>query len=67
MESKLPTLNKKDYFITSIRSYLSQNAFNYTTYQGVGYLNTIFPALRKIYRDDQKKIKRSRDSESRIL
>ncbi|KAE9525846.1 PTS system mannose/fructose/sorbose family transporter subunit IID [Testudinibacter aquarius] len=57
MESKQPILTKRDYFITSIRSYLLQSAFNYTAYQGVSYLNVIFPALRKIYHNDQAKLK----------
>ncbi|EHR32346.1 PTS system mannose/fructose/sorbose family transporter subunit IID [Helcococcus kunzii] len=50
-------LKKSDYTKTSIRSYLLQNAFNYTTYQGVSYLNVIFPALKKIYKDDPEKLK----------
>lgn len=57
MESKTPVLTKRDYFITSIRSYLLQNAFNYSTYQGVSYLNVIFPALRKIYSQEPEKLK----------
>ena len=34
-----------------------QNGFNYTTYQGIGYLNVILPALKKIYKNDEKKLK----------
>lgn len=56
MESNTKKLTKKDYLKTSIRSYLLQNAFNYNAYQGVGYLNVIFPALKKIYKDDPKKL-----------
>lgn len=50
-------LTKSDYTKTTIRSYLLQSAFNYNSYQGVGYLNTILPALKKIYKDDPKKLK----------
>ena len=44
-----PKLTKKDYLITSLRSYFLQNGFNYTTYQGTSYAYMIFPALKKIY------------------
>ncbi|MGY3725089.1 PTS system IID component, Man family [Granulicatella balaenopterae] len=57
MESKGQKLTKKDYFKTSLRSYFLQNGFNYTTYQGVSYLNVIMPALRKIYKNDEDKLK----------
>lgn len=57
MESKTNNLTKKDYLITTLRSYLLQNAFNYTTYQGVSYLNVILPGLKKIYKNDEKKLK----------
>ena len=50
MESKVTNLTKKDYIITTLRSYILQNGFNYTTYQGIGYLNVILPALKKIYK-----------------
>ncbi|UJF15896.1 PTS system mannose/fructose/sorbose family transporter subunit IID [Jeotgalibaca sp. MA1X17-3] len=48
-KSKVPQLTKKDYLITSLRSYFLQSSFNYTTYQGHSYAYTIFPALKKIY------------------
>lgn len=57
MESKLTKLTKKDYIITTLRSYVLQNAFNYTIYQGIGYLNVILPGLKKIYKNDEKKLK----------
>lgn len=52
-------LTKKDYRRATLRSYYLQNAFNYQTYQGAGYLNIILPALRKIYSEpeDQEKLK----------
>ena len=45
-------LTKKDYTRTSLRAYFLQNGFNYNNYQGVGYANMLFPALRKIYKND---------------
>ena len=57
MESKQNKLTKRDYFRTSLRSYILQNAFNYNTYQGVSYLNVILPGLKKIYKDDPEKLK----------
>ncbi|MGY0394345.1 MULTISPECIES: PTS system mannose/fructose/sorbose family transporter subunit IID [unclassified Fusobacterium] len=56
MESK-NMLTKKDYIIATIRAHLLQSAFNYTEYQGVGYLNIILPGLKKIYKNDQEKLK----------
>src|SRR5690625_3319409 len=50
-------LERKDYIKTSIRSYLLQNAFNYSTYQGVGYSYVMLPALKKIYGEDSPKLK----------
>ena len=45
-------LTKKDYTRTSLRAYFLQNGFNYNNYQGIGYANMLYPALRKIYKDD---------------
>lgn len=45
-------LEKRDYIRTSLRAYYLQNGFNYGNYQGLGYANMLFPALRKLYRDD---------------
>lgn len=47
-------LTKKDYNRTIFRSYFLQNGFNYSNYQGLGYANTMYPALRKIYTDDDE-------------
>lgn len=33
----------------SLRSYLLQNGFNYANFQGIGYANVIYPALKRIY------------------
>ncbi|MBE9387746.1 PTS system mannose/fructose/sorbose family transporter subunit IID [Vagococcus salmoninarum] len=57
MESRKPVLTKKDYLVASLRSYLLQNGFNYGNYQGTGYANSIFPGLKKIYKDDEAKLK----------
>lgn len=59
MESNQPALTYKDYFKTTLRSYYLQNAFNYGNYQGTGYANVIFPALRKIYKNDDNMLKES--------
>lgn len=45
-------LTKKDYLKTSLRAYFIQNGFNYGNYQGLGYANMLYPALRKMYKDD---------------
>lgn len=50
------TLEKKDYIKTSLRAYFLQNGFNYGNYQGLGYANMMFPALRKMYQDDDDKL-----------
>ncbi|HAJ69980.1 MAG: PTS system mannose/fructose/sorbose family transporter subunit IID [Staphylococcus equorum] len=47
-------LTKKDYTKTTFRSYFLQNGFNYTNYQGLGYGNILYPALRKIYKNDDE-------------
>ena len=49
-------LEKKDYIKTSLRAYFLQNGFNYGNYQGLGYANMLYPALRKMYRDDDDKL-----------
>lgn len=45
-------LTKSDYTKTSLRAYFLQNGFNYGNYQGLGYANMLYPALRKLYKDD---------------
>lgn len=57
MASDTPKLTKKDYTITSLRTYFFQSGFNYTTYQGIGYAYTIFPALKKIYAGKPEELK----------
>ena len=47
-------LTKKDYLKTSLRAYFLQNGFNYGNYQGLGYANVLYPALKKIYNDDEE-------------
>ncbi|MCI9061823.1 MULTISPECIES: PTS system mannose/fructose/sorbose family transporter subunit IID [Romboutsia] len=46
-------LTKNDYIKTSLRAYFLQNGFNYGNYQGLGYANILYPALKKIYKDDE--------------
>ncbi|MBD3949074.1 PTS mannose/fructose/sorbose transporter family subunit IID [Tuanshanicoccus lijuaniae] len=46
-------LEKKDYVKTSLRAFFCQNGFNYSNYQGLGYANVIYPALKKYYGDDE--------------
>lgn len=49
-------LEKKDYLKTSLRAFFLQNGFNYGNYQGLGYANVMYPALRKLYKDDDDKL-----------
>lgn len=56
MASKTPVLTKSDYTKTALRSFLCQNGFNYNTYQGIGYLYVMLPALRKIYASEPEKL-----------
>ena len=49
-------LVKNDYVKTSLRAYFLQNGFNYGNYQGLGYANVMYPALRKMYKDDDDKL-----------
>ncbi|EFF41519.1 PTS system mannose/fructose/sorbose family transporter subunit IID [Mycoplasmopsis alligatoris] len=37
------------YIWITFRSYLLQSGFNYANFQGLGYANAIYPALKKIY------------------
>ncbi|HJA89633.1 MAG TPA: PTS system mannose/fructose/sorbose family transporter subunit IID [Candidatus Jeotgalibaca merdavium] len=59
MASRERRLNKKDYVVATLRSYILQNGFNYTNYQGTGYANIIFPGLKKIYKDDEEALKKA--------
>lgn len=52
-------LSKKDYVKTSLRAYFLQNGFNYGNYQGLGYANMLYPALRKMYKDDDDKLQQA--------
>lgn len=56
MASKV--LTKKDYAISVLRSYYLQNAQNYGNMQGTGMLKTIWPQLKKIYKDDESEFRR---------
>ncbi len=39
-------LTKRDYLKTSLRAFFCQNGFNYSNYQGLGYANVMYPALK---------------------
>ena len=56
MKMAFNQLEKKDYMKTSLRAYFLQNGFNYGNYQGLGYANVLYPALRKMYKDDDDKL-----------
>ena len=45
-------LTKSDYIKTGLRAYFLQNGFNYGNYQGLGYANMLYPALKKMYKGD---------------
>ena len=47
-------LNKNDYLKTSLRAFFLQNGFNYSNYQGLGYANVMYPALKKHYGANQE-------------
>lgn len=47
-------LVKSDYTKTALRAFFLQNGFNYSNYQGLGYANVMYPALKKYYGDDKK-------------
>ncbi len=47
-------LTKRDYLKTSLRAFFCQNGFNYSNYQGLGYANVMYPALKKHYGEDQE-------------
>lgn len=59
MESKNPVLKWADYLRIIFRSFFLQSAFNYGNYQGVGYAYIIFPALQKIYKNNEEMLKES--------
>ena len=52
-------LTKKDYLKTAFRAFFLQNGFNYSNYQGTGYANVIYPALKKHFGNDKDKLYKS--------
>lgn len=50
--SKVLTI--KDYRKTALRAYFLQSAFNYGNYEGTGYAYIMYPAFRKIYKEDER-------------
>ena len=53
-------LTKRDYLKTFLRAFFLQNGFNYSNYQGLGYANVMYPALKKHYGEDQEGFYRER-------
>ncbi|WP_179393837.1 PTS system mannose/fructose/sorbose family transporter subunit IID [Lacticaseibacillus absianus] len=49
-------LTNSDYRKTTLRSYFLQNGFNYSNYQGLGYALLMYPAFKKLYGHDKKKL-----------
>lgn len=49
-------LTKADYTKTTLRAYFLQNGFNYSNYQGLGYALVVYPALKKLYGKDPKRL-----------
>lgn len=47
------------YIWVTFRSYLLQSGFNYANFQGLGYSNVLFPALKKIYHNNKEALKQS--------
>lgn len=60
--NRKPVLKKADYMKTTLRSYFLQNGFNYSAYQGTGYAYVIFPALKKIFKDEPDKLKETTEA-----
>ncbi|MDZ5000273.1 PTS N-acetylgalactosamine transporter subunit IID, partial [Clostridium perfringens] len=56
MESKR-VLKQSDYMRASLRAFYLQNGFNYGNYQGLGYANVLYPALKKIYKNNEEGLK----------
>lgn len=48
--------NLKDYINTGLRGFFLQNGFNYSNFQGLGYANMLYPALKKKYGNDKAKL-----------
>lgn len=52
-------LTKSDYIKTGLRAYFIQNGFNYGNYQGLGYANMLYPALKKMYKGDDDALQKA--------
>ncbi|MDZ5017027.1 PTS N-acetylgalactosamine transporter subunit IID, partial [Clostridium perfringens] len=50
-------LKQSDYMRASLRAFYLQNGFNYGNYQGLGYANVLYPALKKIYKNNEEGLK----------
>ncbi|XCY62181.1 PTS system mannose/fructose/sorbose family transporter subunit IID [Streptococcus iniae] len=52
-------LTKSDYTKTALRAFYLQNGFNYSNYQGLGYANVMYPALKKYYGNDKEALSKA--------
>lgn len=52
-------ITKKDFRKTFWRSFTLLNSFNYERMEGLGYLFSIMPELKKIYKDDPEGLKKA--------
>ncbi len=50
-------ITRKDFWKTFWRSFTLLNSFNFERMEGLGYLYAIMPELKKIYKDDEEKLK----------
>ena len=55
-EKKYKKVSKKDITALGYRSLLNQAIFNYERMQNIGFTATLTPCLKKIYKDDKKKL-----------
>lgn len=47
---------------TALRAYLLQNGYNYGNYEGLAYANIMFPALKKLCKNDEELRRELKDS-----
>lgn len=47
---------------TALRAYLLQNGYNYGNYEGLSYANIMFPALKRLCRNDEELRRELKDS-----
>lgn len=57
-EKKLRRISRR----TALRAYLLQNGYNYGNYEGLAYANIMFPALKKLCKNDEELRRELKDS-----